>query len=188
MNKFLFIIPAFLASFSAYAEAYPFNGGVEARAAAFIPTSDAFRRIYGTASAAFAIEAVYKLKNPLFGFANIDWLSKDGRSIGLHNFTSLKTLNTSFGLKLAHPFWENCYPYIGLGPNISVVWIHNHSHCAKEQSKASVGLVAKSGLYIVLPKQLFLDVFVDYLYQPYNFSKHADIGGFKIGLGFGGRF
>jgi hypothetical protein len=37
-------------------------------------------------------------------------------------------------------------------------------------------------------RNVFIDVFADYLYQPVNFETHVDIGGFKIGAGMGIKF
>lgn len=182
--SFLFL----LASVASFAQPHDFSHGIEIRGSAFFPTSHRFKKIYGSISPSSAIETVGKFTDCLYGWGNVDWYSKRGKSYPFHDCTSIKMANFSLGIKYAYRFCENYYPYAGLGPSIAGVWIHNHSLCDKRASHAAYGLVLKSGIYFVLPKQLYLDVFVDYLYLQAHFTKKTDLSGLRIGVGFGGRF
>lgn len=52
-------------------------------------------------------------------------------------------------------------------------------------SKWVAGGVLKSGMYVWINQCAFVDLFVDYLYQPVHFETHVDIGGVKVGAGLG---
>lgn len=188
MNKLLATFTSLSILFSAGAIAHDLNRGVEGRFAVFFPFSSTYRHIYGIFEPAFALEAFGKIKGPALGWTNLEWRYKNGDSIGAHKSTHVNILNWSFGAKFAFRVLENYYPYFGLGPNVSTVWVSNHSHCAKGQAKTGFGFVVKSGVYYTFSRRLYLDFFADYLYQHIHFRKNANVGGLNIGAGLGVKF
>ena len=159
------------------------------RAAAFIPTSKLFREIYQTVGPCIELEYAYRFRDYLEGWGNFDWFFKHGRSVGLNNPTKVKVANFSFGLKFPYNIKQCHEVYIGTGPSISGIWLTNKSCCGCEKvSKPAGGIIVKSGYYYNFSKHLFLDFFADYLYQPIHFQHRVDIGGLKMGIGFGGKF
>lgn len=159
---------------------------LEFRSAAFFPSSKLFRDIYEEVGANYQLQAATKVWECVEFWSNFDWFSKHGRSVGCHDSTRVNIANISLGLNFVYPL--DCYYslYIGCGPNVSTVWLKNKSRCERERlTRTTLGGIFKTGLYITLTDCLFLDLFVDYLYQPTNFHTHVNIGGFKSGLGIG---
>lgn len=188
MKKLLAALSSISVFFSASAAAHELNRGVEARFALFFPQSSTYRHLYGTVNPAFALEAFGKIKGPFMGWTNLEWLPGSGNSIGGHDATHINILNWGFGAKYAYRIKEKYTPYIGIGPNISTVWIHNHSHLHKRQSKTGIGFVIKSGFYWEFHSRFYCDFFADYLYQYVQFRKNANVGGFHIGAGLGVKY
>lgn len=79
---------------------------------------------------------------------------------------------------------------MGAGPSFGRIWLKNKPHYREDErtTKTVFGGVVKSGIYYTITDCLFLDLFVDYLYQPVHFDKHVNIGGVKIGAGIGVKF
>lgn len=160
---------------------------VELRAAAFFPSSDRFRDIYGKVIGDIQIEASTQWPGCLESWVNLDFLSKHGKSIGGEDPTKVNIANVSFGINMPYQFCEYTF-YIGIGPSFSRIWLKNQSCSEEKVSKLAYGGVLKSGVCYFLTECIFLDVFVDYLYQPVHFETKVDIGGFKIGAGLGVAF
>jgi hypothetical protein len=174
------------------------ESSVELRCAAFFPLSERFTDIYNEVGASYQIEASTPVYDDFDGWINFDWFTKHGRSKGFHDSTRINIANISFGVKY---FFEDflqfmpCYgqgpiiPYIGIGPSFSRVWIKDKSRCTHRHTcKWAYGGVLKTGFYYFFCDQVFIDIFVDYLYQPIHFHKNVDIGGFKTGAGIGIKF
>lgn len=162
---------------------------VEIRFAAFFHSSERFREIYGNVGACYQLEASTQLGNCMDGWANLDWFSDHDKSKECNTSTRVNIANISFGLKYPYRFCEKYIAYIGIGPSISGIWLKNKSQCKHERvSKVAVGGVLKTGIYYFITCNIFLDFFVDYLYQPVHFNRHVDIGGIKTGIGIGTQF
>jgi len=173
---------------------------LEFRTAAFFHSSDRFRDIYGRVGPSYQIEAAHSL-NDYFdcysglerfnAFANIDWYSENGKSEGLNWKTKVSIANFSFGLRYPYYFTNGLALYVGIGPSISRIVLNNHNHNFNQKrsdTKIAFGGILKTGILYSINCNFFLDVFVDYLYQPVHYSTRVDIGGFKIGSGLGYKF
>jgi hypothetical protein len=167
-----------------------FDNSLEIRSAAFFHSSERFREIYGYPGASYQVEASTKLYDFLDGWANFDWFSKHGNSVGFNDPTRVSIANISFGIKFPYQLVEEFTAYIGIGPSLSRIWLKNQSECGCQEyvSKLVIGGVLKTGIYYFINKRVFIDVFVDYLCQPDNFETHVDIGGVKAGAGIGIKF
>jgi len=159
----------------------------EVRAGAFLTTSHRFREVYGNATPFYELQASTPLCGTCLDFwANFDWIQKRGSSVSLHDSTRIAIGNVSLGLAYTYCLYLG-EVYLGIGPSFSRVWIHNKSACVREKvSKFAYGAVVKSGYKYCFCNGLFLDLFMDYLYQPMHFKHRNDnVGGFKIGAGIG---
>ena len=190
MNKItlraIFFLLLMSSSFWLFAE---YENTVELRSAAFIPTDNLFRDIYGNAGASYQLEASSAVYEGLDVWGNLDLFSKPGRSVGLGNSTEILIANTSVGIKVPFQFSEKISPYIGIGISLGRVWLKNNSFCGEDKaSKFAVGGVLKTGINYFFMENVFLDVFIDYLYQPVHFETDIDIGGLKTGIGLGIQF
>jgi hypothetical protein len=170
---------------------------LEVRADAFFHASKLFRKIYGDVGASYGVEASTTLGcwENFEGWVNFDWYCEHGRShVPHHNKsekcrgspTRIRIPNFSFGVKYVYQTCGCFAPYIGVGPSFSRVRLKNKSFCTHEEvSKYAYGVLGKVGVYYYFNRCTFVDVFVDYLYQPVHFHKQIDVGGLKTGLGVG---
>ena len=72
---------------------------------------------------------------------------------------------------------------------IGGVQVKNRSCCLHEKrSELLLGGVLKSGINYDITCRLFLDLFVDYAYQPSRFPSRVELGGLKTGVGLGFKF
>lgn len=122
-----------------------------------------------------------------------------------HPSTRVHVANFSAGIKFPFEICPCLIGYLGVGPSVGGIWIRNHTHHnnherrhnhnhhrirrhTEKRSKAAIGVVAKSGINYYFTPCAFIDLFVDYLYQPVHFRKQIDIGGLKAGGGIGFAF
>lgn len=163
---------------------------IEIRGAAFIPTAELFRDIYGGAAGDVQVEVAVEPDDCCYGlWVNADFAAKHGTSLGLKKSTEVKIVNLSFGARYLFDF-DCCYRLaLGFGPNIGHIRLENCTTCSPcKISKTSIGFVVKSDLYYDITECWFLDFFVDYRYQKMNFTDHVNVGGFIIGAGLGMNF
>ena len=172
---------------------------LEFKAAAFIPTNDCVKDIYGHVGALYGPEITIQLcdESNWYGFASADFLSKNGHSIGLCTPTKMSIIPLGFGLKYFVPF---CYGdfYVGLGfQPLHLKTINCSPNVPQTISKWGVGGIAKLGTYFNLPHNLFIDFFVDYSFVNVDCSTcllgvvtpmKVSMNGAIIGLGLGYRF
>src|SRR3989339_1513804 len=77
---------------------------LEVKGAAFIPTSEIFKDIYGVCGDFGAELTVGNLTHNLYAFGSIDFLVKHGNTIELSNPTKMTIVNFALGLKYFAPF------------------------------------------------------------------------------------
>lgn len=170
---------------------------LEFKVAGFFPTNSCVKKIYGKGAVLYGPEVTAQLCNTQwYGFASVDFLSKEGHSIGLCERTKMSVALLALGAKYFVPF---CYGdfYVGLGFSPLHLKTRNCSpFVAPTTSKWGFGGIAKVGAYFDLPCNYFLDLFIDY-----NFAKvscqncfasviplKAKLNGVIVGLGLGYRF
>ncbi len=161
---------------------------LEIRYAGLYPTSNLFRHLYGNSSS-WQLEVDQPMPFNLSVWSNLDYLSRGGEEKTCSVKTNVKILNLSLGLKYWLNYNDSTGFYIGLGPTLAKTQIKNKGHCFDEHdTRLSVGAILKTGVTYFFYKNMFLDIFVDYLYLPVHFKKHSNVGGFKPGVGLGLRF
>lgn len=170
------------------------------RGAAFIPRSDLFRDIYGTALGSFDGEVAGKFHNYLQAWLNINFALAHGYSLGFCNTTKLWIVNSSLGLKTPFDINDWFRVYLGLGPTFGAIRIKDESEFTgcTSSTKSSIGVVAKSGMlfYFYSPyrsdftsrNRWFVDIFADYVYQKAEFEKDVNASGLRVGAGIGVKF
>jgi outer membrane protein W len=175
---------------------------VEFKGAAFIPTGSDFQDIYGKAVGLFGPEVTVDVCNTQkwYAFASVDYLKKDGHSIGLCNDTTVRMVPLAFGLKYFKPV--RCADvYAGLGFQPVHLKTRNCSpQVVQDTSQWCLGGIAKLGAYVGVKCNFVLDFFVDYsfvkagcptLCQPETgilMPLKANISGVILGVGLGYRF
>lgn len=167
------------------------ESSVEFRYAAFIPSSKLFKEIYGNVGTSYQLETTTKV--PCWEcwdvWANLDWFSKHGRSVGFEDPTRVQISTLGLGIRYNYCLNYCTSFYVGVGPTVGTIWLKNKSRCLDEKvCKTTVGCLTKIGVLYYFCDRLFLDLFVDYLYQPVHFEHRVNIGGFKTGAGLGVTF
>lgn len=187
MNKIVSFFFCFLYLVSSL-EAYQTTFAL--RSAAFFPISQRFRDVYEDIHPDYQAEASLKLARHLELWENIDYFSKRKYENSCYK-TKIKVFNYSLGLKKVYSFSRKLDAYYGLGVSLASLELRNKSCCRvgwERKRKLAIGGVFKSGLRYHFDSRLFLDVFLDYLYQPVHLNHHVDIGGLKGGAGLGVKF
>lgn len=182
---------------------YGIESTVEIRTAAFYHTSKDFRDIYGDFGPSYQIEFSVSCNCCYAWWGNFSWFNKDGTSTGNncsnvvpncdcsgHPSTRVNIANISFGIKFPYCICERLVGYVGIGPVLGNIWLKNYitRSYVEKTSKLALGVIGKLGVDYYLTQCLFVDLFVDYLYQPVHFDKQVDIGGIQAGVGLGFSF
>jgi hypothetical protein len=163
----------------------------EPRAAAFFPTGDLFRRVYGTVGGSYQLVIAREFSE--FGdfWMNYDYVNMGGFSTShrFHERTRIQIGNAAAGLSLLFPFddYDTNHLYLGVGPSVAGVWIHDQLRSRDVHRKhIVVGGLFKLGYMHTWDCRWVLDIFADYLYQ--NLHHKTEIGGVKLGAGLGFKF
>lgn len=166
---------------------------IEIRGAALYHSSKLFREIYGKIGTDYQVQFATRFCDfELWG--NIDGFAKSGKSVGFADSTHIHVVNLSVGLSYLYKMNCQLTLYLGAGPCFAGIWMKNkltnHSH--ETVDKTAFGSLFKAGLYYNITDWFFIDIFVDYVYQPvhFNHKRHhsIDIGGLKPGVGLGINF
>jgi hypothetical protein len=175
----------------------PMLNKTELRSAAFIPANEKFRKIYGNPGLSLQLEGsrVFKDLQYLEIWENLEWIFMHG-SARPHSCgkTHIDILDLSVGVKFIGPaVADRLYFYAGAGPDFGVVFVENQTHCFRTRIKehksyAAIGVVFKTGMQIVMKPHFYLNFFADYNYLPVGMQSTIDVGGLKVGGGFGGKF
>lgn len=166
---------------------------LEGRVAGFHPSESRYRRIYGSWIADYQIELGKEFCCNWEFWINGSYTHKKGRSIGLHDCTTIRHYPIALGLSYQTCFCNCWSAYAGLGASFGTLRIHDCSPFVhKHTRKGSVGCLAKLGVKYEINTCMFVDLFADYLYQPYRFHSDSlvernsiNAGGWKLGVGIG---
>jgi opacity protein-like surface antigen len=177
------------------------------RGAAFIPSSDAFRDIYGTVMGNVDAEFAVQVHKYLQVWANFDYTQTWGNALGScdiasPNFcstTHIRIINGSAGLKAPFDINDWFRVYLGVGPTFGGIHIKGATIFTGDyscsDSTSSIGFVAKSGMNFFFGKKdlyyrsrWLVDIFADYVYQKAEFQKDVNASGLRVGAGIGIRF
>lgn len=179
----------------------PKDASLEVRAAYFRPTSKKVRDIYSDGWATYEARGSVDFCNNLQVWLGLDWSHKEGRSLGLRDKTKLHLIPVTLGVKYVFDIAPCTQFYVGGGACYSFLKIHDHSPYVHQHiSKRTWGGIAEAGATYYFGCNFFADIFVDYIYQKFNFSNSGsgyssyverhdvDLSGFKVGGGLGVTF
>jgi hypothetical protein len=173
---------------------------VEGRVAYFRPSSKKVQEIYGDGWADYQIEISKGFGENWRAWLGVSGFEKSGHSLGFHDKTKLSLIPVTLGAKYLFCLDACTKLYVGAGICYSSLSIKDHSNYVHEHiSKGRVGGLFQVGVYYVFTEHFFADIFVDYLYQRFDFSKSHDysqyverhdlnLSGFKVGGGIGIKF
>ncbi len=169
---------------------------LEGKAGYFFPQNHKFRKIYGS-GLIYGAELSVQAWKWLYPWASASYFSKTGHSFDVSYSTRVTFVPVGVGLKGIYTT-RNVDFYLGAG--LLATYLHTHDHSCfviQRQSKWGVGAIAKAGLLFNLRKHIFLDIFGDYSWTKIHFHntrngtvipQTANLSGFSVGAGLGGRF
>lgn len=147
------------------------------RGAGVYSTSDRFKEIYSDWAPEVQIELAKRVWNNFYGWANVAYLWKGGRSEPFHDKTDVNLIPITFGIKYVLPITCDLSAYIGGGAAYTILRVKDHSdynYVKKHSNRYDWGGIIKSGVHYNISESFFIDVFVDYLFQ--YFSSHSSNG------------
>lgn len=167
---------------------------VGARVGAFIPESNLFQKIYGTAPM-YGIEAIYSPFRSVKWWTNVSYLYAEGHSVPLHNKTTLQMIPISTGLNYYYPLSPCFLAFIGAGGSYTIIRVRNYSEFLTPLTKRGIfGLVGKVGLQANY-RRFYGTLFLDYIFQRLPMDNpggeeesFSDVSGFYLGVSCGVRF
>jgi len=165
---------------------------LEIRTSNLFPSSKIVDRIYSGTRFDVQLEISKQVYRCFYGFINMSWFQKNGHSIGLRSNTQLTLDPLSFGLKYYYPLTCWLDLYAGVGASYCWLTIKNEipegTNVPRRESKEQWGAIVKLGANVNITQHLFVDLFCDYLYLPFNLTNVNNLGGFKVGAGLGVHF
>jgi outer membrane protein len=172
------------------------NWSLQARAGYFFPAAKLLREVYHNGGFEPEIEGSVKVRDQLRFWTNFNAFIRSGHSQGLHNSTSIRIYPLSAGFKYNFKMRSSWDFYLGLGPSLTWVSIHDHSPYVKQHiHKTGWGVVGKSGFIYRFYGHGFVDLFADYYYTQIGSisrrgvqSHSLNVGGLRVGLGIGRTF
>lgn len=190
MNKFYFAL--FVCSYYLFVPLYAkLDLSIEFRTSAFISSSNLMSKIYGRVHPEYSIQMKTHLSECIETWVIYDYHSGHGKGIGkCCKKTNLDVNMIGLGLSYNCPLCCSTELYGGIGASLSRVYVQNETCCSKhKETKLPVGVLFKSGILYCFYSNFYLDLFVDYLYEPVKFRhRSVDVGGVDVGLGIGYKF
>ncbi len=174
---------------------------VEARTAYFLPTGHRLKKIYG-GGALYGVELDVQAYKQLYGWANLGYFGRSGRTLLDRDRTWLNMVPMSVGFKFIYnqhewaPAWS---PYVAVGAEATYLNVHSRSKfLVHSESDWGFGGVFKGGVMIhPATSHWLLDVYAEYSHMKVDMDRshgkrvsihRADLSGYLFGGALGYRF
>jgi opacity protein-like surface antigen len=172
---------------------------VETKVSSFFPSSKIIRGIYSDAIPYYELEVAKPFCNDWQVWVSLGYLSNKGYAMGCNNKTSFRLIPITLGLKYLCSISDSMDLYAGAGACWSFFKNKDHSSFVyKNISNNALGGLFKLGFIYHVKKNIFIDIFTEYLCQHFSFKHHYEhhytlrhnlnMSGFKIGGGLGFNF
>lgn len=184
-----------LVCFPCYSEASYFDGiKGELKVSAFFPSSKTVRRSYSNVIPYYELEFSRKVFCGFEGFFGVGIMHDKGDAKGSHKHNQFTLVPLTLGLKYTWPIESWIDFYLGAGATWAYLNAHNHYYNFHQKiDDSSFGGVFKTGFVSRCFNCFTIDVFVEYLSQPFcfhrdgpvvgNLKHHLNMSGFKLGAG-----
>lgn len=172
----LLLLPLFASGFT-----------VEPRAYYFRPSEKVVRSIYGKAwiGGGVRIGDVPLPWDSLSLFLSLDYLSRNGRSLGGDESTSVVMFPVTPGLQWNFFRREKIDLYVGGGPRYYTIWTKNNSNYVPHKlTRSGWGSYINGGMLLPITESIRLDAFVGYSMKRFGAPKvTSPILGFSDSVG-----
>lgn len=175
---------------------------IEAKAGYFFFSDDTLKKIYDQGGLDVQLCATYPLWDvdngwTLNAYGAIEYFKRSGRSINLHEKTSIWAVPVNIGLKSTYMMTSDMQYYYSIGPRYLYINQHNDSaYVYKNKSRNGFGFFINTGLNYILCDNFVIDFFGEYSYAKIHFhsnkshvyTRNIQVGGFTFGGGIGYEF
>ncbi|MCL4361799.1 hypothetical protein M1446_05590 [Candidatus Dependentiae bacterium] len=163
------------------------GNSLEFRVGNFFPASNYMRDNYKHGGVEFEAEGGFGLSNNSTIWININ--SSHHKSLGFFDPSTINIYPLSAGVKYFIPISKYTNFYLGIGPSLSFIKIHDNSIFMTDLHKTAWGAVGKSGFLWFLSKHFFIDFYADFYYtRVFLGGNSRNIGGWRVGIGLGINF
>lgn len=148
----------------------------------------------------FRAESGCNFYGPFIVWVDGGYFQKEGHALGGTEKIDFKLASITLGLKAIYYFHERAAIYVGAGPRLFLLMMHNHSPFVRGDDNAvGIGGGFDGGFWIFpLPHfpNIFLDLFADYSWKTMkvdadeisSIDSNVNVSSFSAGLGLGLRF
>lgn len=170
---------------------------IEFKAGYFFFANSKMNEVFDKGGLDLQLSVAYPVWRWLEIYGSVEYLERNGKSLGGNEKTSLWGLPVSLGLRPVVSFSEKFQYYFTLGPRYVYFHAHNDSeYVDRILVKNAFGGFVNTGFYYFPYKHLVFDVFGEYSYVRTKFHPHKtnvfgveiQVGGFAFGGGIGYAF
>ncbi len=156
-----------------------------------------FRKIYRQDALDTQISASGAVWKWVRLYGAVNYISRDGRSIGGHNRTEIMFLPVSLGAQAMLDLSDDVKWYATLGPRYFYTHQENHFRGVNRSvNNHTVGGFVNTGIQVLFGDNFFIDLFGEYSYARAHFSSNKQnvsghtrqLGGLTLGGGLGYQF
>lgn len=167
---------------------------LEVKVGYFFFTNSKMRKVYDSGGWDLQLSGSFPVWKWLELYASVEYLEKHGRTLGLHQKTSLWEVPLSLGLKPVVKIADWAQYYAALGPRYIFVHVHNHSSSLdRTLDQNGVGGFVNTGFNFFPTRHFVVDIFGEYSYARMHFhasnknlqGETAQVGGLLFGVGLG---
>lgn len=130
-------------------------------------------------------------------YGAVNYISREGKSIGGHNRTEIMFLPVSLGLQAMINVSQDVKYYATVGPRLFYIHQENHFRGVDHSvNGTTLGGFANTGFQVLFGDNFFIDLFGEYSWARTRFSTHKhnvythtrQVGGITVGGGLGYQF
>lgn len=165
----------------------------------FLQDSD-MKKFFGSGGFTFRTELGYQFWGPFIVWLDGGYYQETGEALGGSQELKIKLGTATLGLKVIHYFTKRLAAYVGAGPRLFLLLLHNDSPFVRgDDNQIGIGAGFDWGVWffpIKSWKNVYLELFGDYSWKKMRVDEDeissidydVDISGFSVGAGIGIRF
>lgn len=162
-------------------------------------TDASMRQFFDNGGISYRVELGYQAYKPLYVWLDGGYFQKEGKAIGGNEYTQMKLATITLGLKGIFHLHDRFAFYLGAGPRVFMLMMHNDSPYVRGDDNAIHIGGGFSGGFWIFPfpsKRFFIDLFTDYSLKTMkieedeisSYDYDINVSGLTAGLGIGFKF
>ena len=163
----------------------------------FLFADTKMRKIYNKGGIDVQLSGSYPIWRWLHLYGSVEYLDKQGNSLGADQETSIQEVPVSIGLKPVFTICPSIQYYIAAGPQYFFLYANNKSpYVNKNIYQNGVGAFINTGFNIYVSNHFFIDIVGEYTYRQMHFhssktnvyGQKAQVGGLSLCVALGYSF